>query len=86
MPLFFHKKASYFIVLGLGSIIYAIYGFVGYKLKWKHIYCSMQNSYYEKMTPDIIRWDRILRRDIYGVSAMFFLLGLVMTVMGFVDI
>ncbi|MBR6802130.1 MAG: hypothetical protein IKM61_10360 [Eubacteriaceae bacterium] len=62
-------------ILGAGSILYSIWSFVGYKLKWKHIFCSYQNAHYKRMTPDSIRWNQIKKGDAYGVPLIFFIMG-----------
>ncbi len=57
--------------------IYSIWTFVGYKLKWRHIFCSYQNAYRKKMTPYFDSWEQIKKSDAYGVPLFFFLFGLV---------
>lgn len=63
-------------ILCAGCIIHSIWSFVGYKCKWKHIYCSYQNAYHQKMTPHCVRWHQIKKSDAYGVPLIFFTLGL----------
>jgi ribose/xylose/arabinose/galactoside ABC-type transport system permease subunit len=65
-------------VLTGGSLIYSVWTFVGYKCKWKHIFCSYQDAYHCKMTPGAIDWDWIEKKDAYGVPLIF----LVMALMG----
>ena len=64
-----------FLIFGIGFIAYAIWSFVGYKLKWEHIFCSYQNAYHLKMTPNNIRWGWIDKSDAYGVPIIFFIIG-----------
>ena len=61
---------------------YAIWSFVGYKCKWKHIYCSYQNSTHQKMTPNSICWDKVKKVDAYGLPIFYLILVLVCVFMG----
>ena len=61
--------------MGMGLLLFAIYSFVGYKLRWKHIFCSYQNANHQKMTPDCINWNTVKKSDAYGVPAIFAILG-----------
>ena len=65
--------------LSVGSIAFAIWSLIGYKRKWKHIYCSFQNAYHQKMTPNNIQWHKIKKSDAYGVSLIFLILGLALS-------
>lgn len=64
-----------YYVLFVSVIIYAIWTFLGYKLKWKHIFCSYQNAYRVKMTPNAINWNWVDKKDAYGVPLFFLLAG-----------
>ncbi len=68
-------------ILCAGCIIFSVWSFVGYKCKWKHIYCSYQNANHKKMTPNSVRWHRVKKRDAYGVPLIFFILGLMMLIL-----
>ena len=57
-------------------IVNSIWTLVGYKLKWKHIFCSYQNTYHCKMTPGAIDWDWIEKKDAYGVPLIFLVIAL----------
>ncbi len=61
---------------GAGCVAFSIWSFVGYKCKWKHIYCSFQNAYHQKMTPHSVHWNQIKKSDAYGVPLIFLVLGL----------
>lgn len=74
IPLWLGKE-NWFAFMGTGVLIFAAYTFAGYKLRWKHIYCSYQNAYRQEMTPDHIRWGRIDKKDAYGVPIIFTVLG-----------
>ncbi|MBQ8791511.1 MAG: hypothetical protein IJZ51_09385 [Ruminiclostridium sp.] len=71
-----------FYTAGAFLLIYSIWSFVGYKCRWKHIYCSYQNAYrkqnayHKKMTPDSINWNQIKKRDAYIVPLIFLIFGL----------
>lgn len=62
--------------IGVGLLLYAVYSLAGYLLRWKHIYCSMQNAYHQKMTADHVDWSKIKKTDAYGVPVIFGLLGI----------
>ena len=67
------------------SIAFSIWSFIGYKLKWKHIYCSFQNAYHKKMTPNKIRWDQIRKTDAYGMPMVFLVLGTALLIAGLLE-
>lgn len=68
-------RASFYI-FSIGFIAFSIWSFVGYKCRWRHIFCSYQNAYHMKMTPDYIDWDWVEKKDAYGVPLIFMVLGL----------
>lgn len=70
------RADTYLPYMGVFSLVYSVWSFVGYRWKWEHIYCSYQNAYHEKMTPNSIHWDRIKISDAYGIPLISFLLGL----------
>lgn len=63
-------------VFAASTIVYAVWTFVGYKCGWRHIFCSYQNAYHTKMTPERVDWDWIEKNDAYGVPLIFLILGL----------
>ena len=67
-------------IIGIALCVYATYTLFGYLFRWKHIYCSYQNAYHQKMTPNHINWKVIKRSDVYGVSAIFFVLGVALMI------
>ncbi len=74
-----------FFILGTGFIIFSIWSLIGYASKWRHIYCSFQNAYHKKMTPNSIQWHKIKKSDALGVPLFFFALGtalLILTTLG----
>lgn len=64
-------------VFAVSTIVDAVWSFVGYKCRWRHIFCSYQNAYHAKMTPERIDWDWVKKSDAYGVPAFFLVIGLV---------
>ena len=73
-----HSKDDALLGMGVGMTCYGLYTLLGYLLRWRHIYCSFQSTYHQRMTPGNIRWHNIRKRDVYGVSAIFIALGLAM--------
>ena len=66
-----------FAPIAIGFLLFfSVWTFVGYKRRWKHIFCSYQNAYHRKMTPGRIDWDQIKKSDAYGVPLIFFLFAL----------
>ena len=64
-------------VFAVSAIAYAVWTFVGYKCRWRHIFCSHQNAYHIKMTPERIDWEWVKKYDAYGIPIFFFVMGLV---------
>lgn len=69
-------KDAMLLYMGIGALLFAVYSFIGFKWRWKHIFCSFQNTYHQKMTPNHIDWDSIKKTDGYGVPIIFGILGL----------
>lgn len=65
-------------IISISMFAFSIWSFVGYKCKWRHIYCSYQNAYRKEMTPHSIRWHQIKKSDAYGIPLMFFIMGFAM--------
>ena len=65
-----------FYVFAASMIGYAVWTFVGYKCRWRHIFCSYQNAGHRKMTPERIDWDSMKKYDAYGLPVVFLVLGL----------
>ena len=64
-------------ILSVACLSHSVWSFVGYKMKWKHIYCSFQNAYHHEMTPNNIQWHKIKSSDAYGLPLVFFIMGLI---------
>jgi hypothetical protein len=63
------------LVMAIGFLLYAAWTFIGYKCRWKHIFCSYQNAYHSKMTPNKIDWSKISKSDAYGVPIVLTVIG-----------
>ena len=72
-----------FELWGCAFLIYALYDIIGYKCKWRHIYCSYQNSSRQKMTPNHVHWDNVKKTDIYGMSALMGCFGVILIIVSF---
>lgn len=63
-------------ILAAGFLGFSVWSFLGYRRKWKHIYCSFQNACHQKMTPDNVQWHKVKKSDAYGTPLVFLVLGL----------
>ena len=68
------------LIFSVACLSFSVWSFIGYKKKWKHIYCSFQNSYHQKMTPNNIQWHKVKKSDAYGVPLIFLIIGLALLV------
>ena len=68
------------LIVSLCFIATALWSLIGYKLKWKHIYCSHQNAHRRDMTPHHICWTDIKKSEAYGVPLIFFVMGVTLFV------
>ena len=66
-----------FVIFSMSYLMISAWTLIGYKRKWKHIYCSFQNMNHEKMTPYSVDWNRVKKSDAYGIPIIFGVLGLV---------
>ena len=65
--------------LGVGFLFYAAYTLVGYKLRWKHIYCSFSIPHRTKgwkMKTNNYNWKSISKAEVYVASIIWGLLGI----------
>ena len=67
-------------ILGSCFLALSLWSLVGYKLKWKHIYCSFQNAHRKDMTPHHVCWSDIKKCEAYSIPLLFFVLGAAMLV------
>ena len=68
-------RENLFLWFGVLLMLFAGHSFLGYRLRWKHIFCSYQNAYHKEMTPDNIQWSMVKKSDAYGVPIIFGVLG-----------
>lgn len=73
----FRDRNTMLFVLALGILLDGIYNLIGYLCRWKHIYLCYQSMCHTKMTPTRIEWDRMEKKDAYGVPAALMIGGIV---------
>ena len=74
---FYRGRITMLFVLAVGILLDGIYNLVGYLCRWKHIYLCYQSMCHTKMTPSRIEWDRLAKKDAYGVPAALIIGGIV---------
>ncbi len=75
-------KRTAVILMGVGCVLYALYTFVGYKCRWKHLYCAYQDACHQIMTPHDIRWGTVKKSEMYVFPIIFGVLGIAMILCG----
>ncbi len=73
-----------FCLLGVMFFVLGVWTFVGYKLRWKHIFCSFQDTHRKSMTPESIRWGWVEKREAYGMSIIEVVMGIALIVFAIV--
>ena len=68
------------LVMGTGFIAFALYTFIGYKCRWKHLYLAFQEMQRSKMTPNNIQWNTIKTGNVLKFPILFSITGVVMVV------
>ena len=68
------------LVMGSGFILFALYTFVGYGRRWKHIYLAFQEMQKQKMTPSHVQWNTIKTGTVLKFPVLFGITGIVMVV------
>ena len=71
----FRSMRAMSVSMGIGLICYGVYEIIGYCLRFRHVYCAMQNMYRQKMTPDHCEWERFPKTDWYGAPAVLIAWG-----------
>ena len=66
-----------FCIFGGIFITLGVWTLLGYNLRWKHIFCSFQDTHRNSMTPESIRWGWVDKRELYGVSIIEIVMGVV---------
>ncbi len=74
----FGKLNSNYIPTGISILAFSAYELIGVLCKWKHIFCSFQNAYHQKMTPKEIDWEKISKIDAYGIPCIFAIWGILL--------
>lgn len=69
------------LVFCVSFLGFSIWTFIGYRYRWRHIYCSFQNAYKRKMTPHSINWSQIKKSDVYMIVGGFFGFGVAMLIL-----
>ena len=68
------------LIVGFCFIATSLWSLIGYKLKWKHIYCSHQNAHRKDMTPHHICWTHIKKSEAYGAPVISLVVGVALFV------
>lgn len=68
------------LVMGTGFLAFALYTFIGYKCRWKHLYLAFQEMQRSKMTPNNIQWNTIKTGTVLKFPILFGITGVVMVV------
>lgn len=79
------SKRQLVLLMGVHCLLFGIYSFFGYVFRWKHIFCSYQNSNHTRMTPSRINWNTIKKSDCIGVPIIFAVLGFAAVVVSLVE-
>lgn len=74
---FYRGRITMLFVLAVGILLDGIYNLVGYLCRWKHIYLCYQSMSHTKMTPTRIEWERLAKKDAYGVPATLIIGGII---------
>lgn len=85
LPIPLRTIFPFWLSLGILWLFYALYTWIGYQRRWKHLYCSYQNAYHREMTPEHIRWNDIKKSDVYSVTILFGLFGLLALAVFLID-
>ena len=80
----FRSRLAVMLSLGLGIICLGIYEIIGYRLRFRHIYCANQNLHRRKMTPDDCDWDTFPKSEGYGLPTLEIFFGMVIIVVGLI--
>ena len=63
-------RTGLLIAAGL-CLFTALYDFVGWQCRWRHMYCVWQSTAHRKMTPEKVDWSKVDAKQITGVSICF---------------
>ena len=79
----FRSTRAVTVSMGVGFICFGIYEIIGYRLKFRHIFCANQNMHHRKMTPEHCEWESIPKSECYGLPAIEIIIGVAIIVIGF---
>ncbi len=71
--------------ISAGFLSNAIWTFVGYRRRWKHIFCSFQAAHRLSMTPKNIRWGWVKKFDAYVMPIIELVVGLAFLCMAILE-
>lgn len=74
------KFVNPYLAGGVFCLVFSVWSLIGYKLKWKHIYCSYQNASHKRMTPELVDWNNIRKSDTIGIPVIFLIISLILLV------
>jgi hypothetical protein len=60
------ERAGLLIAAGL-CLFTALYYFVGYQCRWRHMYCVWQSIAHRRMTPDKVNWSKVDKKQATGL-------------------
>ena len=75
-----HSKTGAVIGMASEFIFLGLYLYVGYRARWRHIYCFYQDVNREAMTPDHCAWDTLEKKDVVGLPIVLILLGIIVII------
>ena len=65
------------LILIAGALADFYRGRITMLFRWRHIYLCYQSMCHTKMTPSRIEWDRMTKKDAYGIPATFIIGGII---------
>lgn len=80
------NKHEILINMAVVSLVLGLYNILGALLKWKHIYCSLQNVSRQVMTPDKIDWREFSFSDKYGMGILLSSFAVIIFILSFVNV
>ena len=68
------------LFLGISCLLFGLYMLLGYLLRWKSYYCTIQAVYRQQMTPDNVDWSTVKKIDALGVPIGSAVLGIALII------
>lgn len=78
LAILLRSRVGFLFAWSVGFIAYGVWTLVGYKCRWRHVFCSYQNARRERMTPYNTGWGRIKKAEIYIPFCGHVILGMVL--------